>query len=268
MVLSRFSVSENDHNLGDRNSELVILEIPHPDLTHFGGQLGFGSDGYLYLSIGDGSRSGDRQGNAQDKATLLGSILRIDVSSASETEKYRIPPDNPFVGVPGARDEIWAYGLRNTWRWSIDQETGIMWAADAGQITWEEVNIIRKGLNYGWNTLEGRQCFSPPVDCDDTDLEPPVVTYGRLDGCAIIGGFVYRGDQITSLVGAYIYGDFCSGRIWALWYNGASITKHQRILDTDLVITSFGQDLAGNIYVLNAANQQFPFVLYRLTAVQ
>ena len=268
VVVSRFSVSKGDPNIADRDSELVIIEIPHPNPNHNGGQLGFGLDRYLYISIGDGALPGDPHGNAQDKTNLLGSILRIDVSSASETERYLIPQDNPFVGVPEARDEIWAYGLRNTWRWSIDQDTGFMWAADAGQLTWEEVNIIGKGLNYGWNILEGQQCFSPPVDCDDTDVEPPVATYGRIDGCAIIGGFVYRGDQIPSLTGAYLYGDYCSGKIWALWYDGASITKHQRIIDTDLSITSFGQDLAGNVYILNASNKEFPFGVYRLTPVQ
>jgi glucose/arabinose dehydrogenase len=165
VVLSRFSTNKNDPNLADRDSELIILEVPHPRTNDNGGQLGFGLDGYLYLSIGDGAPTVGTNANAQDETTLLGSILRIDVAPASESEPYRIPPDNPFVGVADARDEIWDYGLRNTWRWSIDRDTGFMWATDAGQSRWGEVNIIKKGLNYGWNILEGQQCFLPPVDC-------------------------------------------------------------------------------------------------------
>ena len=227
-VLSRFSVSQNDANLADKHSELIIMEIAQPHSRHNGGQLGFGPDDYLYISVGDGGAQGDPDGHAQNKATLLGSILRIDVSAASNSEKYRIPSDNPFVGVAGTREEIWAYGLRNPWRWSFDQTTGLMWAADVGHVRWEEIDIIEKGSNYGWNIVEGRQCFSPPVGCDHRGLQLPVATYGRIDGCAIIGGFVYRGDQIPSLVGAYLYGDFCSGKIWGLWYDGNSIVDRQR----------------------------------------
>ena len=252
------------------------MEIPQPHKGHNSGQLGFGEDGYLYIGLGDGGEPGDPDGNAQNKATLLGSILRIDVSAVSDLERYRIPSDNPFVGITGAREEIWAYGLRNPWRWSFDQETGLMWAADVGQFTWEEINIINKGLNYGWNTLEGSECFLVH-DCDDEGLQPPLATYGRVDGCAVIGGFVYRGDQLPSLVGAYLYADYCSGKIWALWYDGKSITQHELLVETGLFITSFGQDLTGNVYILSrnrgepiltAGNRIFPVALYRLIAAQ
>ena len=250
-VVARFSVSQDDPNSTDRDSEVVIMEIPQPAGNHNGGQLAFGPDGYLYISLGDGGRSGDPFGNGQNTATLLGSILRIDVSGTSNGNNYRIPTDNPLVGVAGARGEIWAYGLRNPWRFSFDEQTGLLWVADVGQNRWEEIDVVQKGLNFGWSTMEGRHCFSPGRGCDATGLQLPVAEYDRSDGCSITGGYVYRGSEGNSLLGAYVYGDFCSGKIWGLRYDGTSVTEHRLLVDSDLSITSFGQDLAGNLYILS-----------------
>ena len=245
-VISRFSVSESNSEMADDQSEVIILEVPQPSKLHNAGQLAFGPDGYLYISLGDGGPS--NQDNAQNVTNLLGSILRIDPSAASGRQKYRIPEDNPFFGLTIARPEIWAYGLRNPWRFSFDREGGNLWAADVGLKGWEEINLIKKGLNYAWPMLEGRHCLTP--DCDKRGLQLPMAEYGRNEGCAVIGGYVYRGSGIPSLVGAYLYGDLCTGKIWAFWYDGNSITKHELLVDTDLAISSFGQDQAGNIYIL------------------
>ena len=207
----------------------------------------------MYIGLGDGGSGGDPQDNGQNRGTLLGSLLRIDVSGGFEGKNYRIPSDNPFVGVSGTRDEIWAYGLRNPWRFSFDRQTGTLWLADVGQDSWEEVDMIRKGSNYGWNTMEGAHCFSPSTGCDQTGLELPVAEYGnnRSEGCSITGGYLFRGPGTPSLLGAYVYGDFCSGKIWGLRYDGGSVTELTLLVDSVLRISSFGEDQAGNLYVLD-----------------
>ena len=270
-VLSRFAVSGNDASMADKDSELVILQIPQPAGNHNGGQLAFGPDGYLYVGLGDGGRGGDPFGNGQDLGTLLGSILRIDVSEASPDRPYTVPGDNPFVGTAGALGEIWAYGLRNPWRFSFDpgygdsessdsesgdSETGQLWVGDVGQNNREEIDLVKKGLNYGWNAMEGTACFSPKTKCDQTGLEMPVAEYGREGGCSIIGGYVYRGRLIPSLYGAYVFGDFCSGSVWGIrlpWgmLNEGAEPEHLLLVDSNLNITSFGVDQAGEIYVLS-----------------
>jgi len=250
-VVSRFSVSQGDPKVADPGSETIILEVPQPYGNHNGGQLAFGPDGYLYIGLGDGGSGGDPLGNGQNTATLLGAILRIDVGRVSGDRSYGIPPDNPFVGISGAREEIWAYGLRNPWRFSFDVETGFLWAGDVGQNQWEEIDLVKKGLNYGWNITEGRHCFSPGTDCDTAGLEMPVAEYPRAEGCSITGGYVYRGIDMPWLVGTYVYGDFCSGRIWGLRYDGISIIEQALLVDSDLSITSFGHDLEGTLYVLS-----------------
>ena len=249
-VLSRFRVSRNDPNRADVSSELVILEVPQPASNHNGGQLSFGPDGYLYIGLGDGGRGGDPFGNGQNTATLLGSILRIDVSGASAEERYRIPPDNPFVGITGAGAEVWAYGLRNPWRFSFDSETGRLWVGDVGQNDWEEVDLVEKGLNYGWNVMEGAHCFSPRTGCDTAGLQLPVAEYSSAEGCSIIGGYVARSGVLPSITGAYVYGDFCSGNIWGLRHDGQSLTQQALLVSSGLSITSFGVDQAGELYVL------------------
>ncbi|MDD9994337.1 MAG: PQQ-dependent sugar dehydrogenase, partial [Dehalococcoidia bacterium] len=200
-VLSRFSVPPGS-TTADPASELVLLEIPQPFSNHNGGQVAFGPDGYLYVGLGDGGRAGDPFGNGQDRSTLLGSILRIDVGTVGERGGYGIPPDNPFRAAgDGSRPEIWAYGLRNPWRFSFDLETGDLWVADVGQNQYEEVDLIEPGGNYGWNVMEGNSCFSPSTGCSTEGLVRPVVQYGREDGCSITGGYVYRGSRLPALRG-------------------------------------------------------------------
>ena len=258
-VLSRFSVPP-DSDVADPASELVLLEIAQPFSNHNGGQIAFGPDGYLYVGVGDGGRAGDPFGNGQDRSTLLGSILRIDVGTVDVAGEYVIPPDNPFrTSGDGSRPEIWAYGLRNPWRFSFDPETGDLWAADVGQNQYEEVDLIQPGGNYGWNVMEGNSCFSPRTGCSAEGLKRPVVQYGREGGCSITGGYVYGGSRLPSLRGAYVYGDFCSGRIWALRLDGSAVTEHIEIVDSELRISSFGLDESGELYILS-----FDEKVYRL----
>ena len=250
-VLSRFSVKPDNPDEADPNSEFVIMEIAQPFGNHNGGQIAFGPDGYLYICLGDGGSGGDPLGNGQNRGTLLGSILRIDVDGTSPGRNYRVPPDNPFVGFTGFRDEIWAWGIRNAWRFSFDEHSGAMWVGDVGQDRWEEIDVVSRGLNYGWNIMEGDHCFSPSTGCDTTGLERPIAEYDHSDGCSVTGGYVYRGRGMPALLGAYVYADFCSGKIWGLRYDGESVTEHMLLDDSPLSISSFGQDLAHNSYVLS-----------------
>ena len=250
-VISRFSVPEDD-SAADANSEKVILEVEQPYANHNGGQIVFGPDGYLYVGLGDGGSAGDPKGHGQNTGTLLGTILRLDA-----TGSYTIPSDNPFVGVEGARPEIWAYGLRNPWRFSFDSETGDLWAADVGQNALEEVDLIEPGVNYGWNIMEGDECYSR--SCDTRGLEMPIAVYGRDDGCSITGGYVYRGNRLPSLYGAYVYGDYCSGKIWALRYDGSRVTESIQIVDTKLRISSFAEDTEGELYILDLEGEIYRF---------
>ncbi len=250
-VVSRFALGVEGQT-ADPNSELVIMEIEQPYSNHNGGQLAFGADGFLYIGLGDGGAAGDPMGHGRNIKTLLGSILRIDVSGSTPEIPYTIPRDNPLVDNPDARPEIWAYGLRNPWRFSFDSETGQLWAGDVGQNSLEEVDLVEKGGDYGWNTLEGTRCFSPRSGCDETGTVPPVWEYPTgAEGCSVIGGYVYRGEGTPSLYGAYVFGDYCSGKIWAIRYDGQEVTDHLLLVDTDLRIASFGQDRNGSIYVLS-----------------
>jgi glucose/arabinose dehydrogenase len=250
-VLSRFSSNRDNPVTADPQSEVIVMEIAQPFSNHNGGQITFGPDGYLYIGLGDGGGGGDPQRNGQNLGALLGKILRIDVRGISETESYKIPADNPFLNTADARPEIWALGLRNPWRFSFDNETGLLWAGDVGQNRWEEINIISKGANYGWNIMEGFHCYSPANGCDQTGLTLPLVEYEHSEGCSVTGGYVYRGDKILSLQGYYIYGDYCSGNIWALSYDGNTVTQNVLLVESELNITSFGQDPAGNLYILS-----------------
>jgi glucose/arabinose dehydrogenase len=246
-VISRFTVSQG---AADPATEQVILEVGQPFSNHNGGMIAFGPDGYLYIGLGDGGSGGDPEGHGQNLGTLLGSILRIDVNRQDAGLRYAIPPDNPFVRQQGARGEIWAYGLRNPWRFSFDRHTGALWAADVGQNVWEEVDIVRKGGNYGWNLMEGAHCFRPATGCNQSGLELPVAEYNHDLGCSVTGGYVYRGKAVPALVGAYLYADFCSGRVWALRWDGARVTEHRQVTETGLSIASFAEDLEGELYVL------------------
>ena len=248
-VVSRFTLTA-DRSRVDPGSELVILEVGQPYANHNGGQIAFGPDGYLYIGLGDGGSAGDPLGSGQDTSSLLGSILRIDVSQATTAQPYAIPPDNPFASG-GGRGEIWAYGLRNPWRFSFDRSTGEIWTGDVGQNRWEEIDLIQRGGNYGWNRLEGNHCFSAR-DCDPTGTVPPVWEYS-LDGqpCSVIGGYVYRGSTIPWLRGVYVYGDFCTGEVFGLRYTDGQVIEHQRLADTRLRIMSFGEDDSGELYLLS-----------------
>ena len=249
-VVSRFSLVPDNGNI-DPDSELVILEVEQPYSNHNGGQIAIGPDGYLYVGLGDGGSAGDPLGSGQDTSTLLGSILRIDVSDASLAQPYTIPPGNPFADG-GGRPEIWAYGLRNPWRFSFDREAGDLWTGDVGQNEWEEIDVIERGGNYGWNVLEGNHCFRPRDNCDREGTIPPVWEYS-LDGrpCSVIGGYVYRGEAIPWLRGAYVYGDFCSGKVFGLRYEAERVTEHKELADTGLRIMSFAEDNAGELYLLS-----------------
>jgi glucose/arabinose dehydrogenase len=250
-VISRFKVSASNPDSADPASEIVLLEVAQPYSNHNGGQIRFGPDGYLWISLGDGGSGGDPLGTGQDPTTLLGSILRIDPDTTQGGLHYGIPPDNPFVGNPyGYREEIYAYGLRNPWRFSFDPVTGCVWAGDVGQSAYEEVDLIENGRNYGWNIMEGLHCYNSPT-CDTTGLTLPIWEYGHNDsgGDCITGGFVYRGDSLPELYGRYIYGDYISGRIWALAYEGAGPAVNTELLHTSLNISSFGIDAEQEVYV-------------------
>lgn len=222
-------------------SERILLQVDQPASNHNGGHLEIGPDGMLYISLGDGGSAGDPWGNGQNPRTLLGSILRIDPDGG---EPYGIPKDNPFYANPnGYREEIYAFGLRNPWKFTFDGET--MWAGDVGQNTYEEIGIIVKGGNHGWNIKEGFECFAVNP-CQNASLVDPLHAYGRGEGGSVTGGYVYRGTTLN-LNGSYIYGDFLSGRIWAFSTDGGN----RELIDTDLLISSFGQTVDGEILVVN-----------------
>jgi glucose/arabinose dehydrogenase len=220
-VVSEFRVDGADPGAADRDSERVLVHIHQPFANHNGGGVVFGPDGMLYIATGDGGSGGDPLGNGQRLDTLLGKILRIDVdgSVAGTGQPYRIPVDNPFVGVTGAQPEIWLTGLRNPWRIRFDAETGDLWIGDVGQSAWEEIDVARagaKGINFGWNKMEGFHCYAPSNGCDQRGLTLPVAEYGHDLGCAVIGGVVVRGSDQPLLDGRYVFADSCSGNFWTL----------------------------------------------------
>lgn len=233
--------------VADKASEVVILEIAQPFDNHNGGQLGFGPDGDLYIAMGDGGSGGDPLRSGQNKNALLAKLLRIDVSDRT---RYRVPSDNPFAGG-GGRGEIWAYGLRNPWRFSFDMETGALWLGDVGQNAFEEIDIVSRGANYGWNIMEATHCYNASR-CDTAGLTLPVFEYAHSLGCSVTGGFVHRG-AAPDLRGVYVYGDYCSGRIWGLRYDGGVVAQAQ-IATSGFSIGSFAQDRAGEVYVLQFAS--------------
>jgi glucose/arabinose dehydrogenase len=249
-VISRFKVSTMNPDSAHADSEFVLLEINQPYSNHNGGQIAFGPDGYLYISMGDGGSSGDPLNNGQSLTTLLGSILRIDINSKQDTLNYTIPVDNPYVGnSSGFREEIFASGLRNPWRFSFDAVTGTLWAGDVGQNIYEEIDIIESGKNYGWRVMEGFHCYFPQTGCDTIGLTMPVWEYDHGKGQSVTGGYVYRGNQIPELFGKYIYADYVSGKIWSISYDGVNPAINDLIVDTNLLIASFGVDQNNEIYI-------------------
>lgn len=247
-VIARYR-TVNSNSSGDPSSERVLLTIAQPYSNHNGGMVEFGPDGYLYLGMGDGGSANDPQGNAQNKNSLLGKMLRIapDVSGDAAAQPYTVPADNPFVGTEGA-DEIYAMGLRNPWRWSFDRGgTRQLWAADVGQNLIEEVDVITLGGNYGWRVYEGNSCTGlDAASCIPSDFAPPVFQYDRTSPrCAVTGGYVYRGKRQTFPQGAYLYADYCSGEVM-MWHRGSQTV----VIDTSRMISSFGEDDEGELYIV------------------
>jgi glucose/arabinose dehydrogenase len=253
-VVAEYTVSE-DPDVANPDSARVLLRIDQPFANHNGGNLMFGPDGYLYIGTGDGGSAGDPQENGQDLSTLLGKLLRIDVDGRAGDEAYGIPPDNPFVNEPDARPEIWAYGLRNPWRFSFDRQTGDLWIGDVGQSAFEEIDHTGRGIggvNYGWDVMEGRDCFTE-AHCDRDGLALPVTGYSHDEGCSVTGGFVYRGSNAPALDGGYVFGDYCSGSIWVLDAGAEGFVEPVQVASTSSFISSFGEDEDGELYMADLA---------------
>ncbi|MCY4070420.1 MAG: PQQ-dependent sugar dehydrogenase [Chloroflexi bacterium] len=248
-VVARYQVSLSNPEVADAGSGQIIFQLRQPYANHNGGHIDFGPDGYLYISLGDGGSANDPLGAGQNLRLLLGSIIRIDVDGALP---YVIPPDNPFVGDDSALDEIWAYGLRNVWRFSFDRATGDMYLADVGQNLWEEVNFQAAdsagGENYGWNVWEGTQLFAGGSAKEHV---PPVFEYPHSLGCSITGGYVYRGGAIPQMEAVYLFGDYCTGRMWAMYRDPDLNWQAEELANTGMAISSFGEDEAGEIYVID-----------------
>jgi glucose/arabinose dehydrogenase len=250
--VARYRVS-NSPDVAD-TAGVIVLTVAQPYANHNGGAVAFGPDGYLYIALGDGGSGGDPQGHGQDRSELLGSLLRIDVANGNP---YNIPSSNPYAQSPSFRHEIWNYGLRNPWRFSFDRQTGDLYIADVGQGDREEVNVApassHGGENYGWNIMEGRSCYGS-MTCNRTGLVLPVLEYTHSDGCSITGGYVYRGSAIPYLAGTYFYSDYCSGWIRRFRYQNGQATEARSWpnLDPHGNVSSFGQDAAGEVYVLES----------------
>jgi glucose/arabinose dehydrogenase len=237
--------------VADPGSETILLQLDQPAANHNGGHLAFGPDGYLYIGTGDGGASGDKFGNGQNGATLLGAMLRLDVDNG---EPYSIPADNPFVDDPNIRDEIWAIGLRNPWRYSFDRLTGDLYIADVGQNLYEEVDFQPAqtgGQNYGWPIMEASHCFPADRQCDQAGLTLPLVEYDHALGCSVTGGYVYRGEEFPGFQGIYLFGDFCSGRIWGVAAGAGSEPQVVELVRANVQLSSFGEDERGELYLLD-----------------
>jgi glucose/arabinose dehydrogenase len=248
-TVERYQVSA-DPDRGDPATGIILLAIGDPAPNHNGGMVVFGPDGHLWVGTGDGGAAGDRYQNGQNRQTLLGKMLRLDVDGG---EPYAIPADNPYVGNPLDAPEIWAIGMRNPWRYSFDRANGDLWIADVGQNAFEEIDRVPGGspggLNFGWPIMEGLHCFPAGAQCDQRPYEQPVAEYGRGGGCSVTGGYVYRGSDYPSLQGLYFFGDFCTGRIWSLDPQDGGRWRMTEQLQDTIQISSFGEDEAGEVYV-------------------
>jgi glucose/arabinose dehydrogenase len=261
--VSVFRVSANA-DVADAASEQVILSVDQPYSNHNGGMVVFGPDGKLYVGMGDGGSGGDPQGNGQNKNALLGKLLRLDVSV---TGQVSVPGDNPFVGQTGARPEVWSYGLRNPWRFSFDRETRDLYLADVGQNAHEEIDVstsatqFGRGLNFGWNRMEGSACYSPSSGCDRSGLTLPVLDYGHSEGCSVTGGYVYRG-AVQALRGLYFYADYCEGWVRSFRWSGTAVSEERDwpALRPGGQVTSFGEDAGGELYVMTSGGKVFRIV--------
>jgi glucose/arabinose dehydrogenase len=259
-AINEYRVGSNPDRV-DTSTGRRLLTIPQPYSNHNGGHMAFGPDGYLYIGMGDGGDGGDPGNRAQNTKTLLGKMLRIDVNGTSSTKPYRVPSSNPYVGKDGW-DEIWSLGLRNPWRWSFDRATGYMWVADVGQVRYEEINRATnspsgRGTNYGWRRMEGRHCYSPPSGCNTNGLHWPIAEYPHAvsgaDNCSVTGGYVYRGPAYPDLQGGYLFADFCSGRIWGISATAGAPVSETLLYDSPLMISSFGENQSGELYVTDHA---------------
>lgn len=252
-VIARYSVSQTDPNKADSLSEFVILEIGQPYDNHNGGMILFGADGYLYVGTGDGGDGGDPHNYGQNRSVLLGKILRINVDTTTATTNYGIPNDNPFKdNTQGYKEEIWAWGFRNPWRFSEDRVTGRMWVGDVGQGSWEEIDLLKRAGNFGWRCYEGNSTFNTSGCGPASEYVFPVTVYPNTGSdCAVTGGYVYRGQRRPELVGHYIYGDYCSGKVWKFNYTDSTATGDTLLINTSFLISSFGVDQHGELYLCN-----------------
>ena len=249
-IIAEYKVLSTDPNQADLASERILLTVNQPSFdNHKAGQLAFGTDGFLYFGLGDGGSGGDPFGNGQNTQVLLGKLMRIDVNSTTGNLPYAIPTDNPFANG-GGRPEIWAYGLRNPWRFSFDSQSGRLFLADVGQASWEEVDLIDKGGDYGWNVMEGSHCYNPSSGCNSAGIILPITEYSHAEGQAIIGGFVYHGSAIPALQGVYIFGDFVAGKIWGIQENSGSWAR-TLLANTGKNLSAFGRDQNGELYAVD-----------------
>ena len=263
IVVNQYRTSTANGNVGDPATGRRIITIGHPNHdNHNGGMITFDRSGYLFIGTGDGGSGG---GHAQDRNSLLGKLLRINVNGSVGAQQYRIPAGNPYVGTTG-RDEIWSIGLRNPWRFSFDRATGDLWIGDVGQDRYEEIDRSTAsgsgrglGVNFGWPVMEGRHCYSPSTGCNTSGKLYPVVEYGHGEGCSVTGGYVYRGTRAPGLAGRYVFADYCSGRIWTVPRGAASPIAKSLLMDTSMTISSFGEDQQGELYVVNRGGS-----IYRL----
>ena len=258
-IIARFQVSASDPNRADPSSEKRLIFVQQPYPNHNGGEVAFGPDGYLYLGLGDGGSQGDPNDHGQSLNTLLGKILRIDVDHG---DPYAIPPDNPFQGK--GNGEIWAYGLRNPWRFSFDRATGELYIGDVGQDLWEEIDYLPAGSpggsNFGWNYMEGFHTYGNHTPPQNLQLTPPVAEYSHQFGCAVTGGYVYRGQQLPDWQGVYLFGDYCSGNVWGLLRSPDGSWQQEMLYQNVGRISSFGEDEAGEIYLTDLGGNLFQLV--------
>lgn len=258
--ISRFKVSDDNPDMANEDSEIVLLTQEQPFTNHNGGQIKFGPDNYLYIALGDGGSAGDPLNNAQNPSTFLGKMLRIDVDSASGGKMYSIPEDNPYVGMAGYLEEIWATGLRNPFRFSFDRKEGDLWIADVGQDSWEEVNYqmadSEGGENYGWSCWEGNHAFKADCDLNDAPLVYPIVEYPHnSDPCSgtVIGGYVYRGRLFSNMYGKYFYADYCKGTIGTIFQENSEWVNKELVTFNPFSYTSFGENWIGELFLADAS---------------
>jgi len=267
-VIARFLASAGNADVADPSSGTILLTIAQPEANHNGGAVKFGPDGFLYIGMGDGGGGNDQHGtigNGQDKSTLLGKILRIDVDNGG-ANPYAIPPGNPYASGVGGRREIFAIGVRNPWRMSFDRATGDFWFGDVGQGAVEEVDMLPAGTgagtNFGWRIMEGLHCTGLGGTCPDARLTQPILEYGHALGCSVTGGYRYRGTASPALAGYYLYGDYCSGRIWGATKSGGGPWQTVELKSAGINVSTFGEDQAGEIYVASLGTG----VIYRISA--